>query len=138
MGSIPKADEGWWHDDYVTLFRNVAEATERYGVSEYFPGCKVLGLLSWEDFILEEASGRIVRAPCVPCTPSYAEHLDSVPDSSALESDKRFTGRVRWRVKPLVFGGDPEDEANISEVDFEQHAKLVQWWNGMYRKAGGS
>ena len=33
------------------------------------------------------------------------------------------------------FGGDPNDPANTTWVDREQHGQLVAWWNERYETA---
>jgi hypothetical protein len=46
--------EGWLGEDYVVLFdeSEVAAASERYGAWRLLPGFTVLGLRSWDDFIV--------------------------------------------------------------------------------------
>jgi hypothetical protein len=53
-----------------------------------------------------------------------------------METDSRFTGRIKWYIKPVVFGGDPNPGENVTWVTHEQHAELVAWWNRKYREAG--
>jgi hypothetical protein len=52
-----------------------------------------------------------------------------------LLPDVRFTGRIKWYTKPIVFGGDPGPGENLSWVDHELHARLVQYWNREYHAA---
>jgi hypothetical protein len=46
--------EGWHDDDYLILFdeSEVAAASDRCEVLRLLPGFKVLGLRSWDDFIV--------------------------------------------------------------------------------------
>jgi hypothetical protein len=37
--------------------------------------------------------------------------------------DDRYTGKVRWFVKPIVFGGDAQAESNVQSVSHAQHAE---------------
>jgi hypothetical protein len=48
-------------------------------------------------------------------------------------SDPQFRGKVKWYVKPLVFGGDPSSHENQTWIDHDQHAQLVRYWNDVYR-----
>lgn len=66
--------------------------------------------------------------------PLEAERLEPffLPEGFELEPDARFTGKIKWYVQPLIFGGDPEDEANLIWVDSRQHAGLVIWWNDQF------
>jgi hypothetical protein len=50
-----------------------------------------------------------------------------------LVSDERFQGKIKWYMKPIVFGGEPSFEENIIWVNHEQHAQAVKWWNDLYR-----
>jgi hypothetical protein len=66
--------EGWYGSDHLLLFNEteIASASDRYAVSQFLPGYKVIGLRCWDDFILEDASG---ARYCVPTVPTVAEHL---------------------------------------------------------------
>ncbi len=70
--------EGWHGDDYLILFdeSEVAAASDRYEVLRLLPGFKVLGLRSWDDFIVRNASGQIYSVPTLP--------LDARPRPHAL------------------------------------------------------
>ena len=47
------------------------------------------------------------------------------------------SGRIKWYVKPLVFGGDPELGDNVIWVTQEDHVSLVRWWNRLYATVKG-
>ena len=73
---------------------------------------------------------------CVPTIPTVADHLSAytLPSSvTTLSPDDRRQGKVKWYVKPIVFGGDPQSQENIIWVNHDQHAQLVKYWNGVYR-----
>lgn len=53
---------------------------------------------------------------------------------SDLLPDRELTGKVKWYVSPLCFGGSPTDESNIIWVDLEKHCELVRWWNAKYEE----
>lgn len=56
---------------------------------------------------------------------------------NSLQADARFTGKIKWYVQPIVFGGDPQMGNNVIWVGHEEHAKLVKWWNEQYRGVKG-
>jgi hypothetical protein len=127
--------EGWVGDDYLILFdeAEVVAVTQRYAFSKLFPGYQVLGLRGWDDFIVRDSQGAISSLPTIPLDPQYlAPYI--VPElPRSFSPDPRFTGRIKWYVKPIVFGGDPAQEENTTWVSLEEHARLVRWWNELYR-----
>lgn len=127
--------EGWCGNDHLILFNEaeIASALDRYAVSQLLPGYKVIGLRGWDDFVVEDSSGATF---CVPTVPAVAEQLSpyALPSAgSTLSPNDRCHGKIKWYVKPIVFGGDPQSEAKIIWVNHEQHAELVRYWNGLYR-----
>jgi len=65
----------------------------------------------------------------------------TIPKELKLISDPRFEGKIKWYVKPIVFGGDPNVGDNLKWLNQEQYAQLVKWWNDKYRSLkvnGGS
>jgi len=44
--------EGWFGDEHLILFdeAEVASASDRYGISQSLPGCRVIGLRDWDNF----------------------------------------------------------------------------------------
>jgi len=127
-------NEGWLAGDYLVLFSKSEseEAFVRYGFEEILPGYALLGLRSWDDFIVIAPTGETLSLPTVPLDPKNGEPF-SLQRSLALTEDDRYKGKIKWYVKPLVFGGDPRDEANLTWVNHEQHAQLVHWWNHQYK-----
>lgn len=57
---------------------------------------------------------------------------------SELEPDSRLAGKIKWYIKPLIFGGDPESEDNLTWLPHDQHIDLVTWWNAKYREVQGN
>ena len=55
--------------------------------------------------------------------------------TTALTPDPRLTGRIKWYVTPIVFGGDAAIGPNVIRVPLAEHAQLVRFWNEAYRKA---
>ncbi len=60
------------------------------------------------------------------------EEWNGLSEVQTLQSDERFTSKIKWYTKPLIFGGSPSDEANMSWVSHEDHSKLVKYWNDQY------
>jgi hypothetical protein len=127
--------EGWYGNDHLILFdeAEVAAASARYAISQFLPGYRVIGLRGWDDFIVQNATGGIYRVATVPVIPKYLSPYDLPPAGSSLSPDERFAGKIKWCVRPTVFGGDPELGKNVVWVNHEQHAKLVRWWNDLCR-----
>jgi hypothetical protein len=128
-------DEGWFGDDYFVLFTEdeAISASERYRVGEALPGCTIVGLRNWDDFIVRDRDGSTYTVPTVPLAAEHMEQIE-VPSAAALQADGRFVGKVKWYVTPLVFGGDPEAARNVAWVTHVAHGELVAWWNAKYRE----
>jgi hypothetical protein len=127
--------EGWFRDDYLILFgeSEIEAASQRYGLSDYLPEHRLRGLVGWDDFLVRDASGQILRIPTVPLVAQYLEPYELAENTPPLEPDARFTGQIKWYVKPIVFGGDPRVGSNLVWVSHTQHAQLVLYWNQFYR-----
>jgi hypothetical protein len=65
--------EGWYGDDHLILFdeAELASASDRYAISELLPGYRVIGLRGWDDFILQDSTGRTYNVPTVPAIAEY-------------------------------------------------------------------
>jgi len=131
--------EGWHGEDYIVLFADEeASATaSACGFNTALPGFSVLGLRGWQDFIVQDEAGATFTIPSVPLDTRYLASFN-LPVPYDLEPDPRLTGKVKWLVKPLIFGGSSDAEENVSWVTHQQHGELVRWWNEQYRfaKAG--
>ena len=128
--------EGWHADDYLILFAEdeIAPASERYAIDQMIPGYRVIGLRGWDDFILRDSSGHTHLAPTVPVDPQLLSPFAMPEGATALRLDERYSGKIKWYIKPLVFGGDAQVGENLTWVSHEQHAQLVKWWNDQYRR----
>jgi hypothetical protein len=126
--------EGWLGSDYLILFsaEEQASATERYGIAAAVPDHTIVGLRSWDDFIVLDATGGIFTIPTVPMDAQYKQKY-VLPANPPLQLDARMSGKIKWYVKPLAFGGDPKSKPNLTWVSHEDHAKLVVFWNRQYR-----
>jgi hypothetical protein len=127
--------EGWNADDYLILFdeAEVPDASSRYGIVDALPGFQVIGLRGWDDFLVRDAKGGVFTIPTVPLDVKYLAPFTLPCGETRLREDRRFTGKIKWYVKPVAFGGDPKPGENLTWVDHEQHAQLVRWWHGVYR-----
>nr|CAP47705.1 putative integron gene cassette protein [uncultured bacterium]CAP47717.1 putative integron gene cassette protein [uncultured bacterium]CAP47776.1 putative integron gene cassette protein [uncultured bacterium]CAP47777.1 putative integron gene cassette protein [uncultured bacterium] len=132
--------EGWLDDNYLILFdeHEVQAASDRYRIADWLPGYRVIGLWGWDDLVVCDSLTRVFTVPTVPIDSEYLAPFE-LPVGPSLKTDPRYTGRVKWYVKPVVFGGDPAIEENISWISLDHHAELVVWWNTRYRqiKNGG-
>jgi hypothetical protein len=129
--------EGWRDEEYVVLFdkEEVAAASERYQIEQWLPGYQVMGLRGWDDFIVRDGHGGSFTVPTVPVDSQYLAPFGVPAPGVRLKADARYTGKIKWYIKPLVFGGDPQLAENVTWVDYEQHGQLVRWWNDQYRAA---
>src|ERR1700722_12808450 len=128
--------EGGHDEDYLVLLSDseCSDASRGYGIERYLRGYQILGLRSWDDFIVRDESRGIFTVPTVPLAPQYLAAWTLPRDSALLKPDSRFTGQIKWYTKPLVFGGDASDPNNTLWVSHEQHVQLVIWWNSKYRE----
>ncbi len=131
--------EGWLGDEYIVLFSDDESSAfaDACDLGTTLPGFAALGLRGWHDLIGRDETGQTFTIPSVPLDRKYIAAFD-LPDASRLKADERFVGKVRWLVKPLVFGGSPDAESNIAWVTHQQHVELVRWWNEQYRVAKAS
>jgi hypothetical protein len=128
--------EGWHGDDYLNLFdeNEASELTARYELSRWLPGFLIVGLKGWDDFILQGERAELATVPTVPIASEHLAPLGFAIDPRKIKPDERFTKRIKWYTKPIVFGGDPASNENIVWVTLEQHVQLVKWWNDLYWK----
>ena len=129
--------EGWHGEDYLVLFDEPSEAaqiTDGYGLIGFIPGHIIVGLKFWDDFILRNAKGQLFTLPAVPMDMQYLKPLPLIIDRSAVRSDDRFKNKIKWFIKPLVFGGNAILENNRTWLSLAQHQDAVKWWNQKYRE----
>jgi len=127
--------EGWCNDDYWALCEDQKEAeylTALYGLMEYLPGFVIVGVKGWDDFILANRESQYFLVPTVPLETGSLAPFRFPAEKLKLESDDRFTKKIKWYVKPIKFGGDPNANDNIAWLSQEQHVQAVQWWNKFY------
>jgi hypothetical protein len=86
----------------------------------------------WDDFIVRDAAGRVYTVPSVPMDSQYLFPWTVPSDGSSLKPDLRFTGKIKWYTRPVIFGGDASDPTNALWISQAQHMQLVTWWNLKY------
>jgi hypothetical protein len=127
--------EGWCNDDYWLLCEDQREAealTTTYGLADYLPGYFIVGLKGWDDFILCDREGQYFLASTVPLERGSLAPFQFPSASLRLESDDRFTGKIKWYVKPIRFGGDPTAKENMAWLSLDEHVQAVRWWAKFY------
>jgi hypothetical protein len=127
--------EGWLGDEYLILFEGseISAGAGRYAVDVALPGFELIGLRSWDDFIVRDQNHEYFIVPTIPFERGELTPFQMPNGALDLDPDERFAGRIKWYVKPLKFGGDPEIGDNLVWVSHEEHARLVRWWNELYR-----
>ena len=128
----PSTIEGWIDDEYFSMFsEQFAKAFSlQCHFAHFLPGMSLVGLRSWDEFIAVGDGNKVYAVPTVLLSVTYAQPF-TMPDISRLEPDRRYTGRVKWYVKPLLFGGRADEPSNVTWISYEEHAELVAYWNAM-------
>jgi len=127
--------EGWYKEDYWALCEDQKEAeqlTALYEVARYLPGYFIVGLKGWDDFILTDRESHYFTVPTVPIDKANVEPFNFPVELLRLESDDKFTKKIKWYVKPIRFGGDPSAKENMAWLSQDQHVQAVKWWNEFY------
>ena len=127
--------EGWCNDDYWVLCEDQKEAehlTAIYGLAEYLPGYFIVGLKGWDYFILIDRESQYFSVPTIPLEQASLAPFHFPAEPLRLESDDRFTRKIKWYVKPIPFGGDPSAKENMAWLSLDEHAEVVKWWNKFY------
>jgi hypothetical protein len=129
-------NEGWQNDDYLILITQdeSASAMTAYDFDRFVPGYLLVGLKGWDEFIVINPSGALQVVPTVPLDASQTIPY-VLPQPISLQPDSRFANKIKWYLKPLVFGGSPTDDTNVAWISHVQHAEVVRWWNEQYRQA---
>ena len=127
--------DGWQDDDYFVLFESQEEAiaaTARYGLSEHLPGYFAVGLKGWDDFILCDNNAKYFTVPTVPLSKEEIRPYSFPAETLKLKPDARLANKIRWYIKPIIFGGSPTEHGNLAWITHEQHAEVVRFWNKTY------
>jgi hypothetical protein len=127
--------EGWVGDDYLILFEADEQqvASANYSFHELLPGYNLLGLRGWDDFIVDDNAGHLFTVPTVPVSTTDLAPFQVPGFDQVWTVDEQLRGKIKWYVKPLVFGGDPSSNQNQAWINHDQHAELVRFWNNTYR-----
>jgi hypothetical protein len=131
--------EGWLEDEYLIVFEEseAGAIADGYGITVALPGFELIGLRGWDDFLVRDESGKIFSVPSIPLDKNYLAPFQMPPGKVKIKQDDRFAGKIKWYVKPVIFGGDPRNSDNLVWVSHKEHAQLVRWWNEQYRDLKG-
>ncbi|MCP3931811.1 MAG: hypothetical protein GY705_22275 [Bacteroidetes bacterium] len=127
--------EGWHNDDYLILFEGeeIEEKGKEYEIDRFLPGHLLFGLLGWDDFlVLDKQTEIMYHVPTVPLVEKEKEPWSENVDVSILQPDERFEGKIKWYVKPIIFGGNPKIEENMTWISHQDHVAAVKYWNKIY------
>ena len=128
--------QGWNNSNYLYLIESQTESlnlANKYKINGILSEYQFYGILNWDEFILKDGSSQYFKIPTVPFVANFLKPIPDFEPNVNLSPDPKLFNLIRWHVKPVVFGGDPVSETNISWVDFDQHIDLVIWWNEQYR-----
>ena len=127
--------DGWCDSEYFVLAESHDEAlrmSSAYGISDALPGYYFVGLRGWDDFIVCSTEGSYFLVPAVPLRIDQLQPYNFPSEKLRLVADPKITGRVKWYVTPLVFGGDPNPGPNMVWISFADHQEAVRHWNRLY------
>jgi hypothetical protein len=127
--------QDWHNDDYLILFEEQSEAANMaglYGLANYLPGYLFVGIKGWDNFIVCTAAKQFFTIPTLPIKLQYLKPFEFAIDVAKIRSDERLAGKIKWYIKPVVFGGDPSADSNIAWLSIDQHAGAIKWWNQLY------
>jgi hypothetical protein len=141
--------EGFVGPEYVRFyhFHELLPLNEAYDVARYAPGFLIIGSNAGGEayaFDFRSNPPSVVRIPFIPMTPSLAEPVAGTiteflsrllasgesPDadwSMCIDSDGVCL--EIHEIKPIAFGGDPEEMSNKTLLRPPEHAKVCRFWN---------
>jgi hypothetical protein len=148
--AIANGGEGFVGSTYVVLYaaEQLLAFNASYHVSEFTPGFLLFGSNAIGDafaFDVRSDDSRLVLLPFIPLRPDLAEPLGATiseflhgllvdPPDPPLTPNPAAIGKEAHDIKPIAFGGDPNDHKNKALVPREQHAELVVFWNQTYQR----
>jgi hypothetical protein len=124
---------GWYNDIHYNLFSpdEVDIYLKKNALQKYFSSYQLVGLVGWDDFLLKQ-NNSYYTIPTVPIDFKYLSEFDFNLNIDELKNDKNITDKIKWYIKPLIFGGDPKLGENIQFIDLGTHAELIAFWNKTY------
>lgn len=144
---MDESREGWLGDEYVRIYAPSlrVSVTELYDVTRFLPHYELWG--SWGmDALCLAQDGKFYRIPWVPLTEASREiaysgiealHEALADLHEATPAYEYFAKEVHF-IMPVIFGGDPNDPANIAMIDQKAHAEICCFWNGMHARMSKS
>ena len=123
--------EGWNGDDYLILFdqQDITSASNRYAISQWLPGYEVIGLRGWDDFIVRDSAARTYSVPTIPALPQHLSAFALPAVGVELLPDSRFRNLVKWYVRPIAFGGDPNIHPSEPPPPPSRAASWMVFWS---------
>ena len=137
--------EGFVGEIYLRLYRllELPALNQAYEVGRYLPGYTMFGSTGGgEGYFVEHKHGTLLRIPMIPMLLEFSEVVGrSLPEflktaasgKRRLEADTDTIGLELHEIKPIVFGGDPEDPQNKTLLSPPKHAEAVRHWNQIFR-----
>ncbi|MEM9400752.1 MAG: hypothetical protein AAF984_11140 [Verrucomicrobiota bacterium] len=127
--------EGWLGNEYIVLFEEdeISQKSVAYNVEQLLPGHRILGLISWDDFlVVDQATEQVYRVPTIPASLMNRKIWTADIKTDEFCHDQRYTGKVKWHVRPTALGGNPESSKNLVWISHDEHPELVKYWNEMH------
>lgn len=124
---------GWHQNIHYNIFTEEEALCfyTKYNIDNYIPEYRLIGLIGWDDFIISK-NNEFYKIPTVPIDLKYCEKLPILDLSIKLTEDSRIKNLIKWYIKPIVFGGNPEAQDNVEFIDIEKHCQYVNFWNKKY------
>lgn len=135
--------EGWLADEYVRIYSASLrkDIASLYGFNEFLPDYELWG--SWGcDALCLGFDSKLYCVPWIPLSETHrqeaypsVEALNSALQSlhAATPTYEHFGKEVHF-ITPIVFGGQPGDDANITMIDQDAHAQICRYWNNLYAR----
>lgn len=131
--------EGWLGEDYVRVYADTdrGRIADLYDFPKYLPGYEPLG--SWGlDVLCLAPDSRLYLVDWIPLHEEFKR--EAFPDLETFEKEVariqeaepsyEFFQREIHYTRPLVFGGDPQQEPLM--IDQKAHAEICRFWNQKY------
>jgi hypothetical protein len=75
---------------------------------------------------------KVFRVPTIPIAAKEKSEWPHEIEPAELKPDGRLAGKVKWYVKPVVFGGDANPGTNLIRISHQDHIQGVKYWNQVY------
>lgn len=134
--------EGFSGDEYLRIYdpEHWDRINREYQSDRFIPGYQIIGSIESEAVCLGPDSV-VYLIPFIPMSVEFKEvyrnsleelkgimEKELKPASSAYEN---YGLEVHF-VKPIAFGGDPDDKSNVKFIPQPEHARICSFWNQVY------